>query len=103
MWAPRVRVGSSSWSAISPPEAALYWRARRSTPAETTGHAVVGKPDGAAFGELDHLRQLLAVLSLRDRGQEADGNPGFLESQLDESAEDGGRVDHRARCSAWRG
>ena len=57
--------------------------------------AVVREADGAALGELDHLRELSPLLALRDRGQEADRDPCLLERQLDQRAEHGRRVDDR--------
>ena len=59
--------------------------------------SVVREACGAALGELDHLRQLGAVLRLGDRRQEADGNLRLALRLLRESAEDGGGIDDGLR------
>jgi len=45
--------------------------------------AVVGEPGRAMLGELDHLRQLGAFLTARDRREEADRDLGLMLGVLD--------------------
>ena len=65
--------------------------------------SVVGEPGGPRVGERAHLRQLRAVLTLRDRSDEPDRNV-----RLGRGARDAGRAGRSrrrrpARCSASRG
>ena len=57
--------------------------------------AVVRECRGAGGGELGHLRQLVAQLALADRRHEARRHDRLVARTLDESAEDGRRVDDR--------
>ena len=74
--------------------------------------AVVGETDRARIGECAHLRQLLAGLPLRDRGEEADRNVRFCRRSLAQRAhrvcivDDGVGVRHgedRAVATGGRG
>ena len=84
-----------SAAAIRRPVIAWYWSARRISPGATTGRPSSREPGRARVGELGHLRQLLAELALRDRGQEADRHLRLLARGLDQRAEHRRRVDDR--------
>ena len=57
--------------------------------------AVVAEPHCTRVGELGHLGQLRAVLTLRDRGEEADRHLRLRARPLDERAQHRRRVDDR--------
>ena len=64
-------------------------------PGRADGMTVVGEAGRALVGELAHLRQLRALLALRDRREEADGNVRVRARLLDQRAEHRGGVDDR--------
>ena len=96
--------GSSQWSASGRPVIALYWSARRISPADATGTPSSVNATAPASASSRHLGQLLAALAPRDRGHEADRHLGLASRRvLDSRAERRGVVDDRDRCSASRG
>ena len=96
-WPPRDSDGSSQWSASRSSVSALYWSARRISPAETTGRPSSVNAAAPAAASSAISRQLVAELALADRGHEAGGHDRVLARALDERAEDGGGVDDGLR------
>ena len=63
-------------------------------PRRDDGPSVVGETDCACLGELDHLGQLLPMLSLADRREEARRDDRLFPRTVDERTQHGAGVDH---------